>query len=87
MKIPSDGKLALLQHIKEKRELLFGKFSSEVDHKMKAEAWNDILLKAKSLQLVTENRDAAYVRDKLYGVWKCRALVRKSVNVVIITCE
>jgi hypothetical protein len=42
---------------------------------MKNDAWDEVVVKAKSLQLIGEDRDPDFVRDKLYGQWKSRALV------------
>jgi len=81
--MPEESKLALLNLIKEKKDVLFGKFSSELDNHMKHAAWEAVLDKAKSLQLVTEKRDSTYVRDKLYGLWKSRALVRISCSLFV----
>ena len=55
--------------------ILFGKFSSDLDNRDKNTAWGEIVLKAKSLGLATANRDIAHVRDKMWSVWKSRALV------------
>jgi len=68
--------VALLQLIKDKKTSLFGKFSNELDHGMKTAAWEEVLLKAKSLEIVAANKNAAYVRDSVWGVWRARTLVR-----------
>jgi hypothetical protein len=68
-------KVALLTLINSKKRILFGKFSNELDSRQKEDAWNEVLLKAKSLEMVQDNRDYKYVRDKLYGVWRVRTLV------------
>jgi hypothetical protein len=61
--------------VKEKKSILFGKFTDELANKMKNDAWDEVVVKPKSLQSIREDRDADFVRDKLYGQWKSRALV------------
>jgi hypothetical protein len=75
MRQPKPYKIELLKMIKEKKLILFGNFTDELENKMKNDAWDEVVVKAKSLQLIREDRDADFVRDKLYGQWKSRALV------------
>lgn len=70
----TEKKLALLQTIREKKAILFGQFSSDVEKLTIDAAWEDVLCHAKSLALVTEKRDTSYVR-KLFSQWKSRTLV------------
>ena len=69
------SKIALLNLIQCKKTILFGKFSSDLDNKEKHLAWTEVLMKAQSLTIVSSDRDVAFVRDKVWGVWKSRALV------------
>lgn len=66
----------MLAFIKEKKDVLFGKFTSELDKNRKTSAWKDALIKAQSLQIVASTRDWTYLRDNVFGVWKTRAMVR-----------
>jgi len=75
--VSTEKKVALLKAIQERKQILFGKFSDEIDNKKKVAAWNDILLVAKSLEIVSEQREWAYVRDTIWGQWRSRALVRQ----------
>jgi len=67
--------VALLQLIKDKKSIIFGKFSNEPDHGMKSAAWEEVLLKAKSLEIFAATKNAAYVRDSVWGVWRARTLL------------
>jgi hypothetical protein len=67
--------MELWKMIQEKKSILFGKFTDELENKMKNDAWDEVVVKPKSLQLIREDRDADVVRDKLYGQWKSRAFV------------
>jgi len=58
-----------------KKNILFGKFSDEIDHNKKVAAWKEVLVIAKSLEIVTEQRDWTYLRDSIWGQWRSRALV------------
>jgi len=58
------NKIELLNLIKRKKSILFGKFSNELDNREKHSAWEEVLSKAKSLGMVTEDRRAEFVRDK-----------------------
>jgi hypothetical protein len=67
--------MAFLRTIMKKKDVLFRKFASDLDNREKKLAWTEVLLKAKSLQIVTAERDEKYVRDNVWGVWKSRTLV------------
>ena len=76
-KVKDFKKLAVLQIIKEKREVLFGNFKKNISQHDKQAAWTEVLQKAQSLQLVGADKSWTYARDNLFGLWKCRALVSK----------
>ncbi|OXA49679.1 hypothetical protein Fcan01_15337 [Folsomia candida] len=76
-RVAKSHKLPLLNMIKQKKSILFGNFSSDLDNKAKTNAWNEVLLKAKSLQIVSAERNYAFVRDKVYGAWKTRTLEKR----------
>lgn len=67
-------KIALLELIKNKKTVLFGNFKN-VTAVQKQEAWEDVLLKAKSLELASNDKSWIYARDNLFGLWKSRTLV------------
>jgi len=48
--------------------ILILKFSSTTDNARKQEMWEEVAAKAKSLELATATRDAAFVKDKVWGV-------------------
>lgn len=73
--------MALLNVIQEKRSILFGKIS-EVDNKQRHLGWMEVLSSAQSLQIVSAERDFAFVRDKIWGVWKSRAMVILSILII-----
>jgi len=73
------NKIELLNLIKRKKSILFGKFSSDLDNREKHSAWEEVLSKAKSLGMLTEDRRADFVRDKLWGVWRSRAMVTNAI--------
>lgn len=67
-------KLAVLSVVKEKKHVLFGNFK-KTTNAAKQNAWEEVLAVAKSLELVSSERNWTYVRDNLYGLWKSRTLV------------
>lgn len=73
--IQKERKIALLEVIKCKRAVLFGNFKN-VTSIQKQDAWEEVLLKAKSLELATNEKTWTYARDNLFGLWKSRSLVR-----------
>jgi len=84
----NEQNLAILTMIRDKKDILFGKFSSELENATKIETWSTILEKAKSMQMVTASRDWTWIRDNLYSVWKTRAFVRTwSYQQIIIICN
>jgi Myb/SANT-like DNA-binding domain len=68
-------KLTLLSAIKKDKDRLFGQLSSSLTNNDKIAAWKTVLERAVSLNLCDHTRDYTHVRDKLFGVWKSRALV------------
>lgn len=72
--LQKEKKIALLEVIKNKKSVLFGNFKN-VTAVQKQEAWEDVLLKAKSLELASSEKSWIYVRDNLFGLWKSRTLV------------
>jgi hypothetical protein len=55
--------------------MLFGKFSSTIDNVGKQAAWEEVRLKALSLQLCAAHRDRDFVRDKMWREWKVASVV------------
>ena len=74
-RVKADHKLALLALIFEKRDVLFGQFSSSLENRDKQDAWEEVRLKAMSLGICSAARDRAYVRDKIFGEWKSSSIV------------
>ncbi|CAG7733861.1 unnamed protein product [Allacma fusca] len=70
-------KLTILTMIREQKEVLFGKFSSDMENQNKEKAWNEVLLKSQSIGICNGNRDWKFLRDKMYGVWKSRTLEKR----------
>lgn len=70
-------KLAVLEVIKDKKEILFGNFNNKLTQADKQAAWTEVLQRAQSLQLVGADKTWTFARDNLFGLWKCRALVSK----------
>lgn len=77
MRADTDTKLAFLEAVKERKEILFGKFSNEIENVLKRQAWEELLEKAKSLNIVAGHRDWTFVRDSVFGVWKTRTLEKR----------
>lgn len=69
-----EKKLAVLAVIKEKKDVLFGNFKNTTNIE-KRDAWEEVLDKAKSLELASADKKWTYARDGLFGLWKCRTLV------------
>jgi len=74
-KTPLSHKLAILSMIKDKKDILFGKFKTDLENQTKVKEWECILVKAKSLEMVGSGKDWKYIRDNLFGIWKSRAMV------------
>jgi len=70
-----DNKIVLLNFIKDKKEVLFGKFSDILTHEDKKSAWTEVLTKGKSLGLIPAGKDWTYARDTTFSNWKGRTLV------------
>jgi hypothetical protein len=74
MKIKTQNKLTLLDAIRQRKSVLFGNFkTTSNDEKM--ESWKSVHNIAHALQLATSDCSWQIIRDKLYGLWKCRTLV------------
>jgi hypothetical protein len=73
-------KLALLKLIKDKKAILFGKFSKTLENKNKQEAWEEVRLKTLSLQLCAAHRDRDFGRDKMWREWKVASVVSCNSN-------
>jgi len=72
-----DLKLALLEEVRKRKDILFSKFDNEVENNTKIRAWEEVLEKAKSLNIVSADRDYRFVRDKVFSVWKSRTMEKK----------
>ncbi|PSN41065.1 hypothetical protein C0J52_18311 [Blattella germanica] len=70
-------KLAVLEVIKDKKEILFGNFNNKLTQADKQAAWTEVLQRAQSLQLVGADKTWTFARDNLFGLWKCRALAKR----------
>lgn len=69
-------KLAVLASIEEKKSVLFGNFKNTCA-KEKQSAWEEVLEKAKALELASADRSWTYARDNLFGLWKSRSIASK----------
>ncbi|XP_073828452.1 uncharacterized protein [Musca autumnalis] len=70
--------MALLNVIKEKKDILFASFkNNNVTKKHKQEAWEEVLKKAQSLQLASSQKTWTFARDNLFGLWKSRTLAKR----------
>ncbi|XP_036339327.1 uncharacterized protein LOC118748765 [Rhagoletis pomonella] len=75
-----EKKLAVLEVVKKKKNILFGTFQNKIANKIEKEAaWKEVLEKAQSLGLAAPNRDWTYARDHIFGLWKSRALAKRDV--------
>lgn len=72
-------KVSLLSMINEKKNILFGSFSSTLTKIDRENAWKEVHVRALSLQLITADKSWTFVRDNLFGTWKSRALVRDKI--------
>ena len=68
-------KVQVLTLIRDKKDVLFGKFSSRLTKKDKDKAWEEVGEEAKALGVIGQERDAAYLRDTTWQNWRKRALV------------
>lgn len=57
------NKVLILKEIRERKDILFGSFSSKLTKKDKIECWKAIYEKCASLGLVAPDKDWAYCRD------------------------
>ncbi|XP_053945309.1 uncharacterized protein LOC128854881 [Anastrepha ludens] len=74
-----DKKLAVLEIVKKKKDILFGAFQNNAINKIEKEAaWKEVLKKAQFLGLASASREWTYARDHLFGLWKSRTLAKKS---------
>jgi len=73
-------KLAVLQQIFEKKDILFGQFSSTLTDQDKQREWEEVTKTAKSLGACEATRNYKFVRDKLYGSWKGKTMVSLAIN-------
>lgn len=69
-----EKKLAVLQRIREKKSILFGQFSTDIEKIVIDKAWEEILVFAKSIAILGENKDVSHLR-KLFSQWKSRTMV------------
>jgi len=74
MKIKTQNKLTLLDAIQHRKSVLFGNFKTTSNDE-KVESWKNVHNIAQALQLATSDRSWQFIRNKLYGLWKCRTLV------------
>ena len=75
-KLTTEVRMTILEMILERKDVLFGSFSSTLENSMKRSAWEEILVKAKSLEACESARDWIFLRDKMYGQWKTQTLVK-----------
>ncbi|CAG7785290.1 unnamed protein product, partial [Allacma fusca] len=75
-KLDDASKMAILTMIRDRKEVLFGIFTSELDNASKKQAWVDVLTKAQSIGACNSSRTWEFVRDSMWGNWKSRTLVR-----------
>ena len=69
--------MAVCDVVESKKDILFGKFGRGMnDTREKMEAWKEVRDKAVELEACTDDRNWQWVRDKLWGAWKSKALVR-----------
>lgn len=68
------GKIIVLREICENKSILFGPFSADITLQRKVDLWNQILNKAKSLGLVSYDKDYKYMRDVYWQNMKRTAL-------------
>lgn len=68
-----DDKITILNLIKEKKDILFGKFSSSLTHDIKTKTWIDINEKIKAVGIF--NKDWKYLRDTTWQNWRKRTIV------------
>lgn len=68
-------KLALLEEVKKRKNVLFGSFNNTTKLEKEA-AWKEVLVVAHSMQLASADKDWRYARDNLFGLWKSRTLVK-----------
>lgn len=68
-------KLSVLEVVGRLKELLFAPLSSKVTQQVKMQAWNEVLERAKMVNLASDEEDWTYARDKLFNTWKSRTMV------------
>ena len=56
-------KIAILQKIRDSKEILFGAFSPELTKQTKAEEWKKIHSFALAMGVISQEKDFVYVRD------------------------
>jgi len=84
-KITDEVKLGILQNILERKDVLFGKFSSLLDNTRKKNSWEEVTEYVKSVEACESTRDWKFVRDKIYGQWKANTLVCDSYTYLFVT--
>lgn len=74
----NNSKIIILQEIREKKEQLFGPFSSTLTKQVKTDCWKEVNNKCGSLGLVVPEKDWTYTRDVFWQNLKKATVVRFS---------
>lgn len=69
------NKITLLTFMKERKEVLFGRFTNTLTNSKKEEAWKEVLEVAKELKLCDESKDFKHTRDVIWQNIKKRTTV------------
>lgn len=67
--------LSFLQKLKEKKEVLFGKFSDTLNRGVKQEEWEEVRKFCIAIGLVTVDKDFSYVRNNTWGNLRKKTMV------------
>jgi len=68
--------VAILQKIKEEKDILFGAFSNKQMKEDKTKKWQKVTELAQSLDIAA-GKNWQYERDTVWGNWRKRTMVRK----------
>lgn len=72
---PDANKVSVLKAIEERKNVLFGQFTSKLMKPEKNTAWNEISELAKQLSVMKQDKSAQYFRDVVWQNWRRTALV------------
>lgn len=76
----ADEKIAILNVIRDNKDVLFGKFTNVLTHEVKVEKWKDIAEKVKASGIYC--KEWKYLRDTTWQNWRKRTIVSTNMKII-----